>query len=632
MPTAPRLGTLGLVTLVSLLLSTAASAQVAPVVAGSVPVGVRPAGIDIVPHFVEATFNGAGYPNNVFALVANSGENSLSVLVIAPPNAENAIIVTQTSKIEGVPSPYAVAACPATDSAGDYIVLVSSPSDNSVRAVEVRTQGSGAFTKVLGPLEVGSQPEAIACYQDRQGNLSGVASNLGDNSLSVFAVPSLTLAETISHVPASRGYHGIGVFANGSGNIAWVAGTDANVATSVNLDTGSVLTQTPIPNPTIVANLGGNTPPAIVGNNTEITFSQSGMVQIDTPTGLANPLDASTSPAGFGGFATVSGPGSLMQLPGIPNAFTVPGAAIATGPFELIPPMVNGLHPVPQYPLGSVLVTSPASNSVLVIERPPGLPSDFQVANAASFTGAAIAPGSLVSAFVTQGTGGSQIYKATPGQPIPTNLGGVGVSLAGGLNFTAFPGWTYDATGSLQAPLLFVGANQVNFQVPLGIAPGSAVPVQVTRSDGSTLLTTLNITGSAPGIFTVLQNGKGQGAILNQDYSQNGDPQSILGASPAPRGSVIQIYATGAGDTTPSLMPGEPAPANGNPLIQTNVQPTVTIGGVQAQVTFSGLAPGFVGLWQINAQIPQAVQPGNAVPLVISAGGITSNTVTIAVN
>ena len=123
----------------------------------------------------------------------------------------------------------------------------------------------------------------------------------------------------------------------------------------------------------------------------------------------------------------------------------------------------------------------------------------------------------------------------------------------------------------------------------------------------------------------MLQNGQGQAAVLNQDNSQN------FGTIPAARGSVIQIYATGGGETTPSLLPGEAAAASGNPLVLTNAQPTVTMGGQQATVQFSGMAPGYVGLWQINAQIPQTVTPGNAVPLVVTAGGATSNTVTIAV-
>ncbi len=204
--------------------------------------------------------------------------------------------------------------------------------------------------------------------------------------------------------------------------------------------------------------------------------------------------------------------------------------------------------------------------------------------------------------------------------------------LGGSLNFDLTLGsWVYSPVGSVEAPLHFVGPNQINFQIPPGIAPGDAVPAQLTRSDGITLLTTLRVVVSSPGIFTVLQNGQGQAAALNQDNSQNGNPQTILGARPAARGSVIQIFATGAGETDPPLGPGEPGPASGNPLVLTQVQPTVTIGGLSARVLFSGLAPGFVGLWQINAEVPQDVTPGPAVPMTITAGGISSNTVTIAV-
>jgi len=81
----------------------------------------------------------------------------------------------------------------------------------------------------------------------------------------------------------------------------------------------------------------------------------------------------------------------------------------------------------------------------------------------------------------------------------------------------------------------------------------------------------------------------------------------------------------------PPLLPGEAAPVSGNPLFLTRVQPTVTIGGQAARVLFSGMAPGWVGLWQINAEVPATVTPGSAVPMTVTAGGITSNTVTIAV-
>ena len=94
---------------------------------------------------------------------------------------------------------------------------------------------------------------------------------------------------------------------------------------------------------------------------------------------------------------------------------------------------------------------------------------------------------------------------------------------------------------------------------------------------------------------------------------------------------MIQIFATGAGETDPPLLPGEAASITGNPLFLTRVQPTVTIGGQTARVFFSGMAPGWVGLWQINAEVPPTVTPGSAVPLTLTAGGVTSNTVTLAV-
>ena len=61
------------------------------------------------------------------------------------------------------------------------------------------------------------------------------------------------------------------------------------------------------------------------------------------------------------------------------------------------------------------------------------------------------------------------------------------------------------------------------------------------------------------------------------------------------------------------------------------VLPTVTIGGVAGNVIFSGLAPDYVGLYQINVQVPDSVQPGNQVPVVVSISGSSSNAVTIAV-
>ena len=95
------------------------------------------------------------------------------------------------------------------------------------------------------------------------------------------------------------------------------------------------------------------------------------------------------------------------------------------------------------------------------------------------------------------------------------------------------------------------------------------------------------------------------------------------------RGEFISIYCTGLGPTDPSVPSGTAAPASSLAVVKT--QPSVTIGGRPATVAFAGLAPGFVGVYQINAQVPAGITPGDAVPVVITQGSAQSNTATIAV-
>jgi uncharacterized protein (TIGR03437 family) len=93
---------------------------------------------------------------------------------------------------------------------------------------------------------------------------------------------------------------------------------------------------------------------------------------------------------------------------------------------------------------------------------------------------------------------------------------------------------------------------------------------------------------------------------------------------------VVQIFATGLGITAPTVASGQPAPS-AEPLARVSVAVQATVGGVPATVQFAGLAPGFVGLCQVNVQIPQGVMPGTDVPLVLLQNGVPSNTVTLSV-
>jgi uncharacterized protein (TIGR03437 family) len=124
---------------------------------------------------------------------------------------------------------------------------------------------------------------------------------------------------------------------------------------------------------------------------------------------------------------------------------------------------------------------------------------------------------------------------------------------------------------------------------------------------------------SVPGIFAF---GENQGVIQNEDYTLN------YPGNPARPGTPIIVWATGQGDVIPSVPAGQGAPAN--PLSQTISLPSVTIGGLPAQVLFSGLAPGFVGFWQINAMVPANAPAGDDIPVQVVLNGAASNTVTMA--
>ena len=129
----------------------------------------------------------------------------------------------------------------------------------------------------------------------------------------------------------------------------------------------------------------------------------------------------------------------------------------------------------------------------------------------------------------------------------------------------------------------------------------------------------------SPGVFTLNQQGTGPGAILHAD-----DFQPVNDSAPAQPGEFLLIFCTGFGPVQPEVQSGQIAPT-AEPLARTVSLPMVNIAGIAADVTFSGLAPGFVGLYQVNVQVPENAPTGDAVDVVLTIGGVTFNTVTIAV-
>jgi uncharacterized protein (TIGR03437 family) len=230
------------------------------------------------------------------------------------------------------------------------------------------------------------------------------------------------------------------------------------------------------------------------------------------------------------------------------------------------------------------------------------------VVNAASYAAPPMLSGGLVSLFGANLAPGPV---AAPSVPLPTTLSGVQVLI-----------------NNIPAPLVFVSPQQINFQLPSS-ATGSTAQVLVTEYGVSSSPAALPLGLLIPGVFTIDQTGTGQGAVLLANTSILAGPTSIPGAQPVAKGQAISIFCTGLGAVSNSPAAGQPAPAS--PLARVLNTPSVTIGSATAPLLFAGLAPGYVGLYQINVTVPDNAPPGDAVPLVVKALGRSSNTVTIAI-
>jgi uncharacterized protein (TIGR03437 family) len=214
-----------------------------------------------------------------------------------------------------------------------------------------------------------------------------------------------------------------------------------------------------------------------------------------------------------------------------------------------------------------------------------------------------VAPGTLVTIYGANLADARRLNTA----PLPTEVDGTQVLL-----------------GGEPLPLLYTSENQINAQVPYDLPVNTDHQVVVRRGATLSVPEDFVVAAAQPGIFTTNVQGTGQGVVMGPDQVTVADS-----AKPAQRGQAIVIYCAGLGAVTPEVAVGNAAPAS--PLSQTVKPATVTIGNTQAQVLFSGLTPGFTGLYQVNAIVPANAPTGGAVPLTISIDGRVSNTVTIAI-
>lgn len=233
------------------------------------------------------------------------------------------------------------------------------------------------------------------------------------------------------------------------------------------------------------------------------------------------------------------------------------------------------------------------------------------VVEGASFTHA-VAAGGIASIFGSN-LGPSTFTANT--LPLPLVVNGVSATL----NSTA-------------CPLFYVSVGQINFQVPWEVLGLSSATLIVTTAAGKSNSYTVPLSPVAPGTFTIPTGPQTQGAVLISNTTTFVAPAgSIPGANsrPAMAGEFISIYCSGLGAVSNPPADGVASPG-GKTLATLKAQIQVGINLNFMVPSFAGMAPGFVGLYQVDVQVPAGVS-GSSVPVTVSVNGVNALSVSIAV-
>jgi minor extracellular serine protease Vpr len=290
--------------------------------------------------------------------------------------------------------------------------------------------------------------------------------------------------------------------------------------------------------------------------------------------------------------------GSAVQVTTSPTSIPLPAGQSGTMNIQMVANSAQGVFE------GFVTITGQQSGLAIhipywVMFGPPAV-STGGVTDGAGF-GQNVAAGSIISLFGTA-LGGVGVQASTI--PLPTDLAHSVVTITSG------------GTTS-EAPMFYSSSGQLNLQLPFTAIGSTSATVSLEGVKSSTV--SFPVAGAAPGVFNY---GGGIGVVLHANNSL------VTAANPAAANETVVIYCTGLGTVIPAVTSGFAAPSS--PLSQTPQFPTVTVGGQTAGVQYSGLASGFVGLYQVNAMLPSNLAAGTQ-NLTLTMAGNTSNSVTISI-
>jgi uncharacterized protein (TIGR03437 family) len=293
--------------------------------------------------------------------------------------------------------------------------------------------------------------------------------------------------------------------------------------------------------------------------------------------------------------ASVASGGNWLRVS--PTGSSVPGSfSVSVSTSDLSPGIYTAFIRVFSSEAVNSPILLPVSFLVTNSGETPGLPVISAIVNAASYSEGAIAPGEIVTLFGAN-LGPAQLT-------LGSFLDDVWSPAAGGVQVT-FDG--------VAAPILYTSAGSTTVVAPFELAGKSQTDVRVFLGTQASDVKQMAVTTAAPGLFTVGATGSGQGAILNQSATVNSD------SLPAPKGSIVSVFLTGAGETDAAGESG--AIGSSDPLQRVIAPVTVTIGGQRATVLYSGAVPDSVqGLYQVNVEVPLST-PSGAVPIRLTVDG-----------
>jgi uncharacterized protein (TIGR03437 family) len=265
------------------------------------------------------------------------------------------------------------------------------------------------------------------------------------------------------------------------------------------------------------------------------------------------------------------------------------GAATSSSVFT------RSLAILPDWSMVLSMTTSGITVLPFTYDAAVAIPTITSVVSAADMKSPA-APGGLMSVLGTNLSGTNQ---ATSEMPLPTIINDSCLTVNG-----------------QPVHMMFVSSGQVNAQMPAQASGNVSIIMHTPGGVSNTFL--LSVPTGSPAVFLTTVGDQTNLPTIVRFF--NG--LVVTATNPVHRGDYLVIYLTGLGAVNPPVPDGVAAPAN--PLSSTVITPTVQIGGMNAPVLFSGLVPGYVGLYVLNVSVPSSTPQGLSVPLTIAQGGVVS--------